>query len=96
LVNQGERNASFAQSLDELGDEPVLIADFDGEFVVLRQLFQERAEPGKKIVHAHKRFLVEIPELKKQRPEFLPERVHHLQELRHVIIAVHEHLLILI
>ena len=86
-------NATLAQGLNELWHEPILVSDFDRKLVALGQLLQEWPEPGKKVVLAHERLLVEIPELEQQWPEFLPESVHHLQELRHVIIAIHEHLL---
>src|SRR5713226_7433967 len=41
LVNKGERNAPFPQRLNKLGDEPILVSDFDGELVILRQFHQE-------------------------------------------------------
>src|SRR5437899_7318748 len=85
--------AALPQRLHKLGDEPVLVSDFDGEPVALWQFLQKGSEAGEEVIHAEEHLFVEIPELEKQRPELLPERLHHLHELRHVIIAIHEHLL---
>src|SRR5258708_38936884 len=84
----------LAERLNELGDEPIFVSDFDSELVIFRQLFEEWPEPSEEIIHAEKCLLGEISELKKKWPEFLAERVHYVQKLSHFLGTVCEHLLV--
>jgi hypothetical protein len=63
LVNQGQRHATLAQRLNELGYEPILIPNFDGELMILWKLFQERREPSDKIIYSRERFSIEITKI---------------------------------
>src|SRR5712692_4465382 len=94
LVNQGERSPAFAQGLNELRNEPILVPNFKGELVAFRQFLQEWPEPGKEIVHTHKRFLVEVAELEQQRSQLLAQKVHHFHELLELRLTIYQHFLV--
>jgi len=55
-----------------LRDEPVLVSDFNGELVILRELFQEWSEPSEEVIHAGKLFLLKYPNWKSSGPSLSP------------------------
>ncbi len=91
LVDQGKGNPAFAQCLYELGNEPILVSDFDRELVALWELFEEWSEPCQKVIHADECFLVEVSELEQQRSKLVAENIHHFDELLELRVTIYQH-----
>ncbi len=54
MVNEGQSNATLTQRFNKLRHEPILVSDFDSEFLAFWQLLHEWDEPGEEVNSAGK------------------------------------------
>jgi hypothetical protein len=74
LILQGESDIMLPKQIREFLVEPGLVANLEREAIALGQLVQKRFEPIQKFIARFERFVVEVAELQKERPNFSPSR----------------------
>ena len=63
------------------GNQEVLVANFNGEAISLRQRIEEGNQALEKFFRLGESFLIEVRKLKEQWPELFFEKIHHAEKL---------------
>ena len=91
LIDQRQRHIVFPQRIDKPLIQPGLIANFQREPVLLRQLFQKWRKPRQKFAAALERLFIEISKLQQQRPQLFAQQFHGLHKVLEILVAIHQH-----
>lgn len=88
LVDEGQSDIIFSQKVNERGNQPGFISDFQGKLFFLWKLIDERFQPVQEFGHRIEFSFIEVRKLQEHGAELLSQVVGDLQETLKILFAI--------